>query len=729
MIAFGLLVIGISATSASEAPDCREESARIVSRHKAVFTKPPRGDRGYSSDAVILGNGDLAIGISSVPLPRDSKLKQPGPENIRFWFHKNDFWSIDGPTRGRLFATLDFEFRFDTRKKPPPEYRVETDLYTGTTRGTLSQEGGPTLEFKAWVSAVENMFFIELTSRGGQIYYKSNMYVRRDDSEFLERSFDGDGMLLQRLIKGRIPSGMAVCMRHFGSRKTRRGTSVGDKRELFAFAADSLIKNPDYVDAVVETMTAFEEPQLDEKYAAHKDWWADFWARSFVELPDTPAAKAIEKQYYVATYVLACFCRDRDFPPGILGSVFCTDGPGWANDYHLNYNFQAAFYSLFGSNHVEQGEVQDQPLLDYMGKGRALSKERLGIPGILYPVGIGPKGSTTWGNDYGQRTNASYGAVNMIFRWKTTYDLAYARKVYPYFKELTTFWEAFMIFEKENDRYVIAKDSIHEASGKDFNSIVSLALARAVFENAIELGSALGVDRDRHEKWRHVLDHLSGYATREADGMRIFRYAERGTEYWRGNTLGIQHIYPALGIGLESDPELIETSRNMIKYMGRWFDNNGDNSFFPAAAYVGYEPETTYSKLGEYAAKHYRPNGLRENKHGSEKLSTIPNTVNMMLCSVHRGVMRLFPAWPKDVDARFGNLRQFGAFLVASEIKGGVVQRVDVFSEKGRDLTIVNPWPGRFVAVKRGGHRGETVSGERLVLKTRPGESLRLTPR
>jgi hypothetical protein len=49
----------------------------------------------------------------------------------------------------------------------------------------------------------------------------------------------------------------------------------------------------------------------------------------------------------------------------------------------------------------------------------------------------------------------------MIFRWKTTFEPAYAKKVYPYFKELTEFWEAYMTFEKDHDRYVIANDSIH----------------------------------------------------------------------------------------------------------------------------------------------------------------------------------------------------------------------------------------------------------------------------
>ena len=171
--------------------------------------------------------------------------------------------------------------------------------------------------------------------------------------------------------------------------------------------------------------------------------------------------------------------------------------------------------------------------------------------------------------------------------------------------------------EKDKDRYVIDKDSVHEGSGKDFNSIVSLALVRATFATALELSDALGVDGDKHRAWRHILDHLSGYATMEKDGKTIFRYTERGTEFWRGNTLGIQHIYPALGVGLESDPKLIEVSLNTIDYMQRWFDNNGDNSFFPAAALLGYKPDVICAKLNEYVTGHYRPNGLR--KHSASQ--------------------------------------------------------------------------------------------------------------
>jgi len=127
-------------------------------------------------------------------------------------------------------------------------------------------------------------------------------------------------------------------------------------------------------------------------------------------------------------------------------------------------------------------------------------------------------------------------------------------------------------------------------------------------------------------------------------------------------------------------------------------------------------------------AAEYRPNGMRDNKHGLEKVATIPNTVNMMLCSVNQNVMRVFPAWPKSMNARFANLRQFGAFLVASEIKNGSVGYVSVMSEKGRPCTMINPWPGRLVTVTRADGKSETASGPRFTLETKVDEKLRLTP-
>ena len=101
------------------------------------------------------------------------------------------------------------------------------------------------------------------------------------------------------------------------------------------------------------------------------------------------------------------------------------------------------------------------------------------------------------------------------------------------------------------------------------------------------MSDELGVDADRREKWQHILDHLSSWTTQEMGGKTVFRYTEKGTHWWRNNTLGIQHIYPGNALGLDSDPKWLRVAHNTIAVMQRWIDFNGSNSFFPAAVRVG----------------------------------------------------------------------------------------------------------------------------------------------
>ena len=99
-------------------------------------------------------------------------------------------------------------------------------------------------------------------------------------------------------------------------------------------------------------------------------------------------------------------------------------------------------------------------------------------------------------------------------------------------------------------------------------------------------------------------------------------------------------------------------------------------------------------------------------------------TSNEMLCMSHRQVLRVFPVWPRERDARFLGLRAEGAFLVSSELKGGEVKFVKIYSEKGRDCTLVNPWPGKPINIYRNGKKAETLKGDRVVLKTEAGATI-----
>jgi len=92
-------------------------------------------------------------------------------------------------------------------------------------------------------------------------------------------------------------------------------------------------------------------------------------------------------------------------------------------------------------------------------------------------------------------------------------------------------------------------------------------------------------------------------------------------------------------------------------------------------------------------------------------------------------VLRVFPVWPRERDARFAGLRSWGAFLVSSELRQGRVQYLWIASERGRDCTVVNPWPDEEVVVRRPRGAEEIVRGARFTLETSEGEVLLLEPR
>jgi hypothetical protein len=244
----------------------------------------------------------------------------------------------------------------------------------------------------------------------------------------------------------------------------------------------------------------------------------------------------------------------------------------------------------------------------------------------------------------------------------------------------------------------------------------------------VSFSQDLGVDAERRAKWQHILDHLSKYPTQERHGKTVFRYTERGMDWFFTHVVGIWEVFPAGAIGLESDPKLIEISKNTITELGRWSDINGFSTLYPAAARVGYDPVELLRRLRSEIQTSGQPNLTMRYLGGGIENNGGFLVLNEMLFQSHEGVLRFFPCWPKEQAARFGTLRAYGAFLVSAELKDGKVGGVRILSEKGKDCTVQNPWPGSKVEIVRNAKQAETVSGERFTLKTQVGEVCELRP-
>lgn len=736
------LLLAVAASLAEANPQF--EGWRQAGRYRTTWTAPPeRTPSNHSVDGPLMGNGDLLVALGG------------DPREQCFHLGKNDLWRLES----RLGRSSPVPLGVLSLRVPELEgasYEVVQEWAPPKTIGTFALSDG-TLRETSLVTAATDLLVIELEAEGRAFVVESLLRVQEGRGSASVLGQQGD------LVAGRrsftegvdIPSGVSVAYKILGpSVSAMKGESgaVGyrfavepGKPVFLVLGVSSRFEDPDYEQRARWTLSGLDLVDVGSLIRQHTGWWIDYWGRSHVELGD----EVLEGHYYQSLYTMAAASRNRRFPPGIFGWV-TTDTPDWNGDYHLNYNHLAPYYALYSANRIPQADPEDSPILAFRSRGRWYAREVLEARGVLYPVGIGPLGvETTRGAEddatgrfvkggmfWGQRSNAAYCLVNIAQRWRCTYDLEYGREVYPFVCDVLDFWESYLRWE--DGRYVIRDDSIHEGSGKDVNPILALGLLRNALDLAIDLNRELGGEPRRIETWRHELDHLSGWTTQERDGRTVFRYTEEGTDWWGDNTLGIQHVYPGNALGLDSAPEWLEVARNTIAVMGRWIDFNGSNSFFPAAVRVGYDPEVILERLRAYAENTY-PNGFqRDNPHGIENLSTTPNTIDEMLCMSHvpagtapgTQVLRLFPVWPRDRDARFTSLRAWGAFLVSSELKGGEVRFVLIESKRGRDCTVVNPWPSAKVKVQREGNlepEPEVVEGERFTLETAVGEKLMLT--
>ena len=203
------------------------------------------------------------------------------------------------------------------------------------------------------------------------------------------------------------------------------------------------------------------------------------------------------------------------------------------------------------------------------------------------------------------------------------------------------------------------------------------------------MAKELDPQTDKLAVWKEISDNLSDFPTFIKHGKKCFKYSKRGIRWRDDNTVGLQHIYPASQIGFSSGEKLLKIARNTYFINDRRLDDNGSNSYLPAGARIGVDPQFIIEGIKQNIKEFALPNRLfRHHGGGIEHLTTVPATINEMLMQSYEGIIRLFPCWDKNSNAAFENLRADGAFLVSSELKDTTVISLEVKSLQGRTCTV-----------------------------------------
>ncbi|MNL20750.1 hypothetical protein D3C87_1420110 [compost metagenome] len=270
-----------------------------------------------------------------------------------------------------------------------------------------------------------------------------------------------------------------------------------------------------------------------------------------------------------------------------------------------------------------------------------------------------------------------------------------------------------------------------------------------IFPTLIKASEILGLDKEMRPVWKEFITNLSPLATSKSYPDLVGQ-----KEYWvgslppwikgngqrkpDGNTMPVWFFDLC---NLESDPAMLKIAQNT--YDG-YFPNGINKTVYP---YVLSKIPAAGAMLGrKEAIKYLVPNQIkRDPKHevmanrmdvsegfyttNIQRLGRAADAIQLGLNQTAPPspgadlIMRVFPAWPDNWDAKYTMLAR-GNFLVTSSIKQGQIEFVELLSQSGATCRIRNPWPGKTAVIYRNGKRETAKRNDLIVLNTKKDDRL-----
>jgi hypothetical protein len=518
-----------------------------------------------------------------------------------------------------------------------------------------------------------------------------------------------------------------------------------------------------------------DDAELQALRQQHDLWWRQFWGKSFVEFPN----RRVLENWYGSLYALACSSRGDCPPPGLWYNFTQGMTARWDGDYTINYNYQAPFWAAYATDHFELADNYEPLLLDHLSRGYSIANnawrisptrqpdslekyiaQRAAVPpnpnpssykGIylyshLIPV---PGWSNDYGTFWGQKSGALFCAVNIVQRWRLTHDPEYARKAYPFLKATAEFWDDYLVLK--DGCYFALNDAVCENSGNNTNPATTISFLKLLYSNLIEISKRLNIDQDRVAKWQDILEKLSPFTYVPADsvpelnklppellkGRMVIRdcegdgpafpksaYLQYHDKKIRGSSAGmsaVQTIFPGWSFGLESPDKEHAAALNTVDFAAQWFDYNNNCNSYAAAAAIGVDPHLILANLTDLVSTYEDPDfTINTPGGGTENVAISTAALHNMFLQSYQENIHIFPNWPREMDAAFGDLPACGGFLISSRQVNGRVAYVKIVSNAGEICHLVNPWPES--EVEKSG--GDLLKGKILTIPTKPGETI-----
>jgi len=473
------------------------------------------------------------------------------------------------------------------------------------------------------------------------------------------------------------------------------------------------------------------EASLDTLREEHRAYWAEFFSRSRITIPD----KFLERVYYINQYALDCSSgRDgvmKHHACGLNGLWDIRHPNLWGSMWYWDVNIQAAFAGVFSSNRLELGKVFSDGLLTYVELAEKFAKNTHGMSGAAldYPY-----------TDY--YCVWPWCAQYLWAQYEYSQDTDYLRnEAYPLFVKLCRFALELFAYDESRGKYVVYPDISPEQGPLAHNTVITVASVKYMLKFTLEAAEILGESGAFLDDCRRLYENLPDYPTvTDNYGTRLLDSEDAPANLWIRHPSMLMPIFPTGEIDLTSPQEMLDLARNTITFLEEHCEIGVFQvSWLAAAAARLGDGQKALRLLYEMGIDHLlRSNGLaaEENERFMnfclimrqplyypcmmEFTGEMLAAVNEMLLQSHGGVIRLFPAMPDGdpeydrlirrgyslheyedrfnhypawTDVRFDRMLARGAFEISAELKDAKIAWTTVTSRVGGTVRLTSPYP------------------------------------
>ena len=642
-------------------------------------------------DGVFLGNGLLGVMVYS----EDENA-------IRFDLGRTDV--VDhregiNPSIGRARMPIGkFILRFKTKIQ---KINLRLDLWNATLKGNITTTTG-ILNFEAFVATSKDVILVRTNFTGKAPLYQWDWIPEKPISPFLTLGRDSASKYPQNptyitAVANNVNFHVQPLLAGGSYTTAWKKLGATNSQTLLITVANTYPQNTSKQIAQT-TLTSIKPQDLTALAESHKNYWHQFYKKSFISIPDG----RLESFWWVQQYKMASATRVGAYPIDLMGPWYKISP--WPK-YWWNLNIQLAYYPFYSSNHVDLAK----PLLVMLKDNLANLSKNTPAPYQYNSAAIGRSGPYSMtggvkvvkGNDSIGNSAASLELGNLTWllhvayqSYEYTMDKGNLKLLYPILKRAINYYIHIMEKGSDGKYHLPYTYSPEYPKGITRDANYDLSVLKWGAKTLLYMNEKLKLNDSLAAKWQDIVTNLTSYPQDEL-GYRIGRDANFSISHRHYSHL--LQVYPIYDVNWDQ----IENRAIIKQSLDQWEKNSAS---WRGYSYTG--SGSIYAMMGNGNKTHQLLNEMMKGRFSIKPntmyteagpvietpLSAV-TTMNEMLLQSWNGIVRVFPAVPDAWKAvSFDKLLAKGAFEVSAVRANGKTQFVKIKSLAGDQLLVKTDW-------------------------------------